>query len=378
MFRGRLEAGPRALGHRSILASPLQPGVMERLNDRVKFREPFRPFAPVVLADHAADYFTLGQPSPFMSIASGATDLACQAIPSIVHVNGTARVQTVTREQNRFLAEVLAAFGARTGYPVLINTSLNIKGKPICGTPEAALDCLTGSGLDGLLLGTRITHGAVKIGYSFWGFMGAGITDTPDGGRSHRATLIDGLTAAGHHVVFLQVNRDLDEARDDLGDRYTWEQRLPDIDVLMCEWRWPIPGRNTTACGTPGHTCDLHRQDELLAHYTCDRYLPTLLWDKDLQLPGDHRLRHADNVTVCEAALHPRAGAARLLFPVADAALDNADPVALAAASRDLPLVYIGNQYDRDAEFDRYFAPVAATVPIASPGNGPPPSAGPS
>ncbi|MGW3774431.1 hypothetical protein [Actinomadura verrucosospora] len=203
----------------------------------------------------------------------------------------------------------------------------------------------------------------MKIGYSFWGFMGAGIIDTPDGGRSHRATLIDGLMAAGHHVVFLQANRDLDEARDDLGDRYTWEQGLPDIDVLMCEWRWPIPGRNITACGTPGHTCDLHRQDELLAHYTRDRHLPTLLWDKDLQLPGDHRLRQADNVTVCEAALHPRAGAARLLFPVADAALDNADPVALAAASRDLSLVYIGNQYDRDAEFDRYFAPVAATVP---------------
>ncbi|MEV0668455.1 carbamoyltransferase [Actinomadura luteofluorescens] len=152
VFRGRLEAGPRALGHRSILASPLQPGVIERLNDRVKFREPFRPFAPVVLADHAADYFTLGQPSPFMSIASGVTDLARQAIPSIVHVNGTARVQTITREQNRFLVEVLAAFGARTGHPVLINTSLNIKGKPICGTPEAALDCLTGSGLDALLL----------------------------------------------------------------------------------------------------------------------------------------------------------------------------------------------------------------------------------
>lgn len=152
VFRGRLEAGPRALGHRSILASPLRPGIVERLNDRVKFREPFRPFAPVVLADHAADYFTLGQPSPFMSIASGVTDLARHAIPSIVHVNGTARVQTVTREQNRFLAEVLAAFGARTGHPVLINTSLNIKGKPICGTPEAALDCLTGSGLDALLL----------------------------------------------------------------------------------------------------------------------------------------------------------------------------------------------------------------------------------
>jgi carbamoyltransferase len=152
LFRGRLEAGPRALGNRSILASPLCGDIADRLNATVKYREPFRPFAPVVLADHAAAYFTLAQPSPFMSLASGVTPLARQMIPAIVHVNGTARVQTVTAQQHPFLAEVLTAFAEITGTPVLINTSLNIKGKPICGTPQQALDCLRESGLDALLI----------------------------------------------------------------------------------------------------------------------------------------------------------------------------------------------------------------------------------
>ncbi|MGH8907793.1 MAG: carbamoyltransferase family protein [Egibacteraceae bacterium] len=152
VFRGRLEAGPRALGNRSILASPLLPDVVDRLNATVKFREPFRPFAPVVLATSAGDYFTLPQSAPYMSIASGVTQLTRDKIPAVVHVNGTARVQTLTAEQNPFLAAVLTEFEAITGVPVLINTSLNVKGKPICGTPDMALDCLVASGLDALML----------------------------------------------------------------------------------------------------------------------------------------------------------------------------------------------------------------------------------
>lgn len=153
LFRGRLEAGPRALGNRSILASPLLPDVVQRLNATVKYREPFRPFAPLVLAAHAKDYFTLDQPAPFMSIASPVTDLTRTKIPAVVHVNGTARVQTVTPAQNPFLASVLAEFAALTGVPVLINTSLNVKGEPIAGTPTMAVDTLTGSGMDALLIG---------------------------------------------------------------------------------------------------------------------------------------------------------------------------------------------------------------------------------
>jgi carbamoyltransferase len=152
LFQGRAEAGPRALGNRSILASPLIPGVAARLNAAVKFREPFRPFAPVVLADRAADYFDLDQPSPFMSVAVPVTSLSMDTIPAVVHANRTARVQTLDPQHNPFLADVLQHFAALTGVPVLINTSLNVKGKPISGTPQMALDCLTASGLDGLML----------------------------------------------------------------------------------------------------------------------------------------------------------------------------------------------------------------------------------
>lgn len=155
LFQGRIEAGPRALGNRSILASPLQAGVVERLNATVKFREPFRPFAPMVTEERADEFFTLGQRAPFMSMASGVTEAARERIPAVVHANGTARLQTVSSAQNPFIHRVLEAFGRRTGVPVLINTSLNVKGRPICGTPDMALGCLAGSGLDALLLEGR-------------------------------------------------------------------------------------------------------------------------------------------------------------------------------------------------------------------------------
>ncbi|MET7948474.1 hypothetical protein [Micromonospora sp. NPDC005324] len=203
----------------------------------------------------------------------------------------------------------------------------------------------------------------VKIGYSFWGFLGPGITDTPDGGRSHRRTLIDGLRAVSHEIVILQPNRDLCEASDDLTGRYRWDVGLPDLDALFLEWRWPIPGRNTTVCGRPGHTCDLHRQADLLHHYTHQLGTPTILWDKDRRLPAADPLRRTRNVTVCEPALHPTPGAVPLLFPVAGKAIDAADPTALVAQPRHTPLVYVGNQYDRDHPFDTYFAPAAAQLP---------------
>lgn len=208
----------------------------------------------------------------------------------------------------------------------------------------------------------------MRIGYSFWGFLGAGVVDTPDGGRSHRRTLIDGLRqpgpdgTQGHNLVFLQQDRDRQEAGLDLRDIYLWDPGLPSVDALFLEWRWPIEGRNTTPCGTPGHTCDLHRQEELLVHYVHRTGTPTILWDKDRQLPPDHNLRRHPSVTVCEPALHPSPGAHSLLFPVADASLDAADPVALASRSRPVELIYVGNQYDRDEAFGRYFAPAAARL----------------
>jgi len=201
------------------------------------------------------------------------------------------------------------------------------------------------------------------IGYSCWGFLGNGILDTPDGGRSHRRVLIDGLLAAGHEVILLQRDRDRLEAGDRLPDRYRFAPAgFPALDGLLLEWRWPIPHRNTTPCGTAGHSCDLHRQEELLEHYTFARGTPTLLWDKDRQLPAEDPIRDHPAIAVCEAALFPAGRAGSLLFPVADEALDRADPAALVALPRSVDLAYVGNQYDRDDQFDTYLAPAAARL----------------
>lgn len=202
----------------------------------------------------------------------------------------------------------------------------------------------------------------MRIGYSMWGFLGHGVLDTPDGSRSYRSALIDGLMSSGHDVVFLQRNRDLLEAGEDLRDSYRWDDELPDLDVLVVEWRWRLGGRNDTPCGSAGHTCDLHRQHELLEHYTRGLALPTLIWDLDRQLPDRDALRTWPNVTVAGFALHQTPGVVTLPCPVPDALLDPADPGELAMASRPTSLVYVGNQYDRDPAFAKYFAPAAARV----------------
>lgn len=201
----------------------------------------------------------------------------------------------------------------------------------------------------------------MRIGFSFWGFLGAGVLDTPDGGRFWRRPIVDELIRLGHEVVFLQIDRDRAEAGQVLP--YRWDAGFPEIDVLMCEWRWPLPGRNTTPCGTKGHTCDLHRQDDLIAHYTHDSATPTLLWDTDQQLPADASLRSLDHVMVCEPGLLLPPRSVSLLTPVPNDLLDAADPVELSARARTLPLAYVGNQYNRDADFDALFAPGAAHFP---------------
>ncbi|MCX4785422.1 hypothetical protein OG369_04280 [Streptomyces sp. NBC_01221] len=202
----------------------------------------------------------------------------------------------------------------------------------------------------------------MRIGYSFWGFLGNGITDTPDGGRSHRRPFIDAFLDRGHDIIFLQADRDRLEAGDDLGGAYTFDDGVPDIDVLFLEWRWAITGRNTTVCGTEGHTCDLHRQAQLINQYTVRDQTPTVIWDKDRTLRAESVWRRTAHTAVCEAALEPTSGARSLLFPVADRLLAQADPVALAARPRDVVLGYVGNQYERDEPFDRFFAPAAAHV----------------
>ncbi len=145
-----MEFGPRALGARSILANPLDPDLRDRLNRMIKKREAFRPFAPSVLAEHAAEHFDLDHRSPFMlETCRVASPLA---LPGVTHVDGSARPQTVDGKHNPRFAALLEAFYRRTGCPMLVNTSFNVRGEPIVCSPSDALLCMGRSGLDALVL----------------------------------------------------------------------------------------------------------------------------------------------------------------------------------------------------------------------------------
>jgi carbamoyltransferase len=151
-FQGRMEFGPRALGARSILASPVDAAMQERLN-RIKDREDFRPVAPVVLEEAAADWFTDGSASPFMLFVDHVRPERRQRVPAICHVDGSARVQTIGRAQHPLLHQLLTAFAARTGVPMLVNTSFNIRGEPIVCTPRDAVAAFCTAAIDALAIG---------------------------------------------------------------------------------------------------------------------------------------------------------------------------------------------------------------------------------
>ena len=170
-FQGRMEFGPRALGNRSILADPRTPGMQRALNAKIKFRESFRPFAPSVRREDAADHFDLAGDSAYMLLVAavrgagradgeGLERLAtvCSPIPAVTHVDGSARVQTVDPAVNPRFHRLLTAFKAKTGCPVLVNTSFNVRGEPIVCTPADALRCFMGTELDCLAIGDCLLH----------------------------------------------------------------------------------------------------------------------------------------------------------------------------------------------------------------------------
>lgn len=156
-FQGRMEFGPRALGNRSILASPVDPEMQERLNG-LKDREDFRPVAPAVVEECAHEWFDArgqaGIHAPFMLFVHDVLPRRAQQIPAVRHIDGTARVQTVSHSDNAAFYEVLRAFEARTGVPVLVNTSFNTRGRPIVCSPRDALEAFFTSPLDGLIMGS--------------------------------------------------------------------------------------------------------------------------------------------------------------------------------------------------------------------------------
>ncbi|MCO5169310.1 MAG: carbamoyltransferase [Planctomycetes bacterium] len=152
-FQGGSEHGPRALGHRSILADPRDPGMKDRLNARVKFREGFRPFAPSVLRARAAEVFELEGESPYMLLVVPVREAWRARVPAITHVDGTARVQTVDPEVEPRYHALIEAFARRTGVPLVLNTSFNLRGMPIVESPRDALQCFLYTDMDALYLG---------------------------------------------------------------------------------------------------------------------------------------------------------------------------------------------------------------------------------
>jgi carbamoyltransferase len=175
-FQGRMEFGPRALGARSILADAREPGMQSRLNQKIKFREGFRPFAPSILRERASDYFDIENASPYMTFvvpvsearrlpagSSYVTGLERVAevrseIPAVTHLDYSARVQTVAREESPMFHRLLSAFANRTGCPLVVNTSFNVRGEPIVCSPADAFACFARTAIDALIVGPFVVR----------------------------------------------------------------------------------------------------------------------------------------------------------------------------------------------------------------------------
>ncbi len=155
-FQGRMEFGPRALGNRSILADPRRPGMLDEVNLRIKYRESFRPFAPSVLEDRTAEVFELEHPSPYMLLVASVRPEQRSSVPAITHVDGSARIQTVNRRQNPRYYDLIEAFARRTGCPLVLNTSFNVRGEPIVESPADAYNCFMRTGMDLLVIGNHV------------------------------------------------------------------------------------------------------------------------------------------------------------------------------------------------------------------------------
>ena len=154
-FQGRMEFGPRALGNRSILADPRRKEMKDTLNRRIKYREPFRPFCPSILAEKAGEWFEIDYPSPFMIMAYKIKPAMRGRIPAVVHADGTGRLQTVDRDVNPLYWKLIKRFEELTGVPVLLNTSFN-ENEPIVNTPAEALDCFLRTQMDVLVVGPSL------------------------------------------------------------------------------------------------------------------------------------------------------------------------------------------------------------------------------
>jgi carbamoyltransferase len=175
-FQGRMEFGPRALGNRSIIGDPRSTSMQANMNLKIKFRESFRPFAPAVMREHVSEYFELDYDSPYMLLVAPVVEkrriqmneeqeklfgiaklnVPKSDIPAVTHVDYSARVQTVSASQHPGFYKLLSAFKAKTGCPVLVNTSFNVRGEPIVCTPAEAYACFMRTNMDVLVVGNLV------------------------------------------------------------------------------------------------------------------------------------------------------------------------------------------------------------------------------
>jgi len=175
-FQGRMEFGPRALGARSIIADPRSEKMQKNLNLKVKYRESFRPFAPSVLREDLSEWFDMNVDSPYMLMVANINsnkkvemtaeqeklfgiaklNIKRSEIPSVTHVDYSARIQTVNKDTNKYYYDLISKFKEKTGCPVIVNTSFNVRGEPIVNTPTDAFNCFMGTELDYLVIGNSI------------------------------------------------------------------------------------------------------------------------------------------------------------------------------------------------------------------------------
>ena len=150
--QGAMELGARALGGRSILANPLDPSVKDKVNNKVKYRESWRPFCPSLTSESRKDYLNPGEKTPFMIVAQDAKALMQNETPAVVHVDNTVRPQTVESEVSERYHSMISEFGKKTGHPVVLNTSLNVRSEPIACNPLDTIRCFFSTGLDALVI----------------------------------------------------------------------------------------------------------------------------------------------------------------------------------------------------------------------------------
>ena len=271
-FEGGSEFGPRALGHRSILADPRDPGMKDTLNRRVKFREPYRPYAPSVLAEHAREWLDLDADSPFMLMVVEVREDKRALIPAITHVDQTTRPQTVTQEVNPHYYRLIAEFHRLTGVPMVLNTSLNVNREPIVETPLDALICAFGTAIDFLYLEGLLVECPPYANPEMVARLSADRTRALD--EEWKTITARHLTRydTAERDAYLAAENTIAEWHREYRSKYELEQRLA---------AWTVKRARVVVVGTRGHTRCLYEYVDGLAS------LPVTAFIAMDDLPGE-------------------------------------------------------------------------------------------